>query len=352
MMSTVVGGAMLPHAPQFFTMPETEDKAVVAHVRKVAAEIGEKLRALKPDLWIIFSNDHVEQFFHQAAPPFTVHVGGEAHGEFAGRKFHWQIPSEIGFEIVRALYRQNFDPAFTSTAKIDYAIGIPLTHLGHTGPVLPIYVNAYLPPQPTMERCYQFGQAVARTVTALGLKTVILSSGGMSHFPGTDRYSNPELGWDKRALELLAQGKLKSLIGYDEDELDATGNIELRCWACAAGALGERKPDVVSMDPSWHHNYASLAWFGARDEKHAAHYPSIRPELVELTSALHGLAHDADSRAAYVANPPGYADKFRLPPDQRDALIKLDMPTIVKMGAHPLVPFLAQMQIQRLRKTG
>ena len=154
MMSTVIGGAMLPHAPQFFTMPETEDKAVVAHVREVAADIGERLRALKPDLWIIFSNDHAEQFFHNAAPPFTVHVGGEATGEFAGRKFHWKIPSEIGFEIVRQLYRQNFDPAFTSTAKIDYAIGIPLTHLGHTDPVLPIYVNAYLPPQPTMERCY------------------------------------------------------------------------------------------------------------------------------------------------------------------------------------------------------
>src|SRR5262245_26164585 len=164
MMSTVIGGAMLPHAPQFFTMPETEDKKNVEHVREVAAGIGNKLRALKPDLWIIFSNDHAEQFFHTTAPPFTVHVGGEASGDFAGRKFHWKVPSEIGFELVRQLYRQNFDPAFTSTAKIDYAIGIPLTHLGHTDPILPIYVNAYLPPQPTMERCYQFSQAVTRTV--------------------------------------------------------------------------------------------------------------------------------------------------------------------------------------------
>src|SRR5438874_7415251 len=49
MMSTVIGGAMLPHAPQFFTMPETEDKTVVAHVREVAAEVGRKLRALKPE---------------------------------------------------------------------------------------------------------------------------------------------------------------------------------------------------------------------------------------------------------------------------------------------------------------
>jgi 2,3-dihydroxyphenylpropionate 1,2-dioxygenase len=349
-MSTVVGGAMLPHAPQFFTMPDSEDKQTVEQVRAVGATIGEKLRALNPDLWIIFSNDHAEQFFHNAAPPFTVHVGGEATGEFAGRKFHWKIPSEIGFELVRQLYRQNFDPAFTSTAKIDYAIGIPLTHLGHTGPVLPIFVNAYLPPQPTMERCYSFGQAVARTVTALGLKTVILSSGGMSHFPGTDRYSNPELSWDNKALEKLKAGNLKSLIGYDETELDDTGNIELRCWACAAGALGERKPDIVSMDPSWHHNYASLGWVGSQIEERAAHYPSIKPELVELTSALHGLAHQEADRTQFVSNAAAYADRFKLTGEQREALIKLDVPMIVKMGAHPLVPFLANMQIQRLRK--
>jgi 2,3-dihydroxyphenylpropionate 1,2-dioxygenase len=349
MMSTVIGGAMLPHAPQFFTMPETEDKANVENVRKVAADIGAKLKALKPDLWIIFSNDHAEQFFHNVCPAFTVHVGGEASGEFAGRKFHWKIPSEIGFEIVRQLNRQGFDPAFTSTAKIDYAIGIPLTHIGLTDPVLPIYVNAYLPPQPTMERCYAFGQAVARTVTQLGLKTVILSSGGMSHFPGTDRYSNPEVAWDKRVLEKLAAGNLKSLIGYDEAELDDTGNIELRCWACAAGAIGERKPDIVSFDPSWHHNYASLAWIGGGVEGHVAHYPSIKPELVELTAALHSLAHDAGMRAQFVADAPAFADRFGLPADQREALIKLDLPSIVKMGAHPLVPFLAQLQIQRMR---
>jgi 2,3-dihydroxyphenylpropionate 1,2-dioxygenase len=349
-MSTVVGGAMLPHAPQFFTMPNTEDKAVVAHVREVAADIGDRLRALNPDLWIIFSNDHAEQFFHTTAPPFTIHVGGEARGEFAGRTFHWRIPSDIAFELVRQLYRQNFDPAFTSTAKIDYAIGIPLTHLGHSGPVLPIYVNAYLPPQPTMERCYAFGEAVARTVTALGLKTVILASGGMSHFPGTNRYAHPELAWDKRVLERLAAGNLKSLIGYDEAELDDTGNIELRCWACAAGALGERKPDVVSLDPSWHHDYASLAWIGAKAEpRQAAHYPSVRPELVELTTALHGLAHDADMRAQFLADAAAFADRFQLAPNQREALITLDMPSIVKMGAHPLVPFLARLQLDRQR---
>jgi 2,3-dihydroxyphenylpropionate 1,2-dioxygenase len=71
--------------------------------------------------------------------------------------------------------------------------------------------------------------------------------------------------------------------------------------------------------------------------------------LVELTSALHGLAHDAELRAQYLSDARGFADKFQLPPEQREALIKLDLPAMVKMGAHPLVPFLAQLQIQRQR---
>ena len=40
------------------------------------------------------------------------------------------------------------------------------------------------------------------------------------------------------------------------------------------------------------------------------------------------------------------------PPEQCDALIKLDLPAIVKMGAHPLVPFLAQLQMKHQRPQG
>jgi catalase len=32
MMSSVIGGAMLPHAPQFFTMPEAEDRNTVERI--------------------------------------------------------------------------------------------------------------------------------------------------------------------------------------------------------------------------------------------------------------------------------------------------------------------------------
>lgn len=349
MSSTILGGAMLPHAPQFFTLPETEDKAAIARVRAVAGTIGERLKALAPDLWVVIANDHAQQFFHQCAPPFTVHVGSEARGEFAGRTFRYQVAGELGLQLVRALYREGFDPAYSSTAQIDYALGIPMTHLGlsMSQQVLPLYVNAYLPPQPTMERCYAFGQALARGLERLGVRAVVVASGGMSHFPGTDRYAHPNLAFDESVLAPLRAGRLKSLIGYDDATLDDTGNIELRCWAVAAGALGERTPDVVQMDPSWHHNYASLGWWTPAVQAPRPHYPSIDPALVPVTAALHALAYDAAARARFQQDAAAFLAAHGVSSEHAPLLRTLDVPALVRAGVHPLVPFLAQMQLSR-----
>ena len=97
--------------------------------------------------------------------------------------------------------------------------------------------------------------------------------------------------------------------------------------------------NIVSLESSWHHNYASLGWFSPPGARSEPHFPSIKPELVELTVALHGLAHDEASRATFLADAAGYADLFRLTAEQREALIALDTSAIVAMGAHPLVPF-------------
>jgi 2,3-dihydroxyphenylpropionate 1,2-dioxygenase len=114
--------------------------------------------------------------------------------------------------------------------------------------------------------------------------------------------------------------------------------------------LGERKPDVISMDPSWHHNYASLGWWGGPPAAAELHYPSIKPELVGLIDALHGIAHEAERRAEYLADRDAYAGRFRLTVEQRAALVALDHKAIVALGTHPLLPFLARMQVDRADK--
>jgi 2,3-dihydroxyphenylpropionate 1,2-dioxygenase len=344
---TVLGGAFLPHAPQFFTRPDTEDAATVTRVENVAAKIGERLAALRPDVWVTISNDHTQQFFLHCAPPFALHVGGEARGSFAGREFRYDIASEVSLAVIRQLYAQGFDPAFSSTAEVDYALGIPLSHLRTSGPILPVFVNAYLPPQPTMPRCYAFGKAMAAALGVLGVRAVVVASGGMSHFPGTDRYARPDIDFDTSLLDSIRRGNLQTLAGLDERQLDESGNIELRCWAIAAGMLGERVPDILEFNPSWHHNYCSVAFWQPARTAAAPHYPATKPELVALTRALHGLAYDTSAREDYRRDAVSFAQGHGLPADHAKLLCAADFDAMVALGVHPLVSFLARMQLDR-----
>ncbi len=346
----ILGGAFLPHAPQFFTQPETEDMATIERVRSLARDIGDKLRALDPDVWIMIANDHANQFFLQCTPAFAFHVGAVVEGTFAERSFSYAVDSKTSLDLVRYLQVEGFDPAFTSTAEMEYSAAIPLDHLGVDAPIVPLYVNAYVPPQPAMERCYALGQALARGLAAMGKTAVVIASGGMSHFPGTERYSSPDLEFDRQLLEPLKDGHLRALLALDERRLDDTGNIELRCWGVAAGALGERVPDVASLDPSWHHNYGTLGWtFPPVADDWAPHYPTVHPERVALTRALHALAHDAEERARYLADPAGHAARRGLGAAEAAALVSLDEDAMAALGVHPLVPFLAKLQIDHAR---
>ena len=87
-----------------------------------------------------------------------------------------------------------------------------------------------------------------------------MASGGMSHYPGTDRYASPEFDWDRRVLETLAQGRGGELAAVTGEELDKAGNIELRTWLTVLGAAGDARADVYCYEPSWHHGNAVVEW--------------------------------------------------------------------------------------------
>lgn len=349
----IVGGAAVPHAPQFFTLPDTEDHDQVARIEQVMGRIGAGLRQLEPDIVVIVANDHLENFVLGAIPSFTVHCGPAVSGSFAGRDFGWPVAHEHSYDIVRDLQDQRFDPAFTLTSGIGYEFGIPLTFLGFDEEtlLLPIYVNTYAAPQPRPERCYDFGQALDRAIAAQGLRAVIIASGGLSHYPGTERYSEPDVPFDEALTRRMREGNLRALVGYDDRSLDETGNVEARSWQILAGALGERTPDHVSFEPSWHHTYASFGWTApVPAERPELHYPPISAEQVQIITALYGLRSSAADRDQYLSDPQAYADRFELSPDERDALLSLDEEKFRTLAVHPLIGFLARLQVDLHRK--
>src|SRR5207302_1374829 len=91
-------------------------------------------------------------------------------------------------------------------AGLGTAFTIPLEFCGYKREqqFLPIFVNAYVPPQPTPERCFAFGQALAHAIEREGRRAVVLASGGLSHYPGTPQYPHPDIDTDRVIFERLA----------------------------------------------------------------------------------------------------------------------------------------------------
>ncbi len=344
----VIGGAAVPHAPQFFTLPPTEDHRQVARVERTMADIGEKLRALDPEVVVIVANDHIENFALRCVPAFTVHCGREVRGSFAGRDFSWPVASEVAESAVRDLMAQGFDPAYSLNASIGYEFGIPLTFCGFAAstPVVPIYVNSYLPPQPTADRCYAFGQALHRALDRAGVRAVMLASGGLSHFPGTSRYADPDVATDRELMAQIESGRIRSLLSLGDGGLDRTGNVEARSWIMLAGALGDRAPDVVAIEPSWHHTYA-IAGFTATSPAREAplHYPMPDARRLPLYEALYALRMEHEARQAWLDDAGAYADRYTLTPEERSALVALDEDSMRALDIHPLLGFLARLHV-------
>ena len=192
-----------------------------------------------------------------------------------------------------------------------------------------------------MERCYAFGQALADGVKALGLRAAVVCSGGLSHYPGTERYADPgpDTAFDKHFMSMMDRGELRYLLALDDRRLDETGNIELRCWAVAAGMIGARAPDLTNFEPTWHHNYGTVAWtLEPTEEVFKPHYPPIHPDRVVLSEVLRRLPADASERARYLANPGAYSAGIEgLSSGERAALTSLDQSAMLALGVHPFV---------------
>jgi 2,3-dihydroxyphenylpropionate 1,2-dioxygenase len=336
----IIAGAAVPHAPQFHSMPTTEDREQVGRVRAAMQKVGDDIRALKTDLLIVMTNDHGDEYVVGCVPPFVVHCGNRAQGSHKHRGW-WNLRGDMGYEIVRGLMREGFDPAFTLDAPLTTPFTIPLEFMGYPRefPFLPIFINSYVPPQPSVERCYRFGEALNDVVGRLGLRAVFIASGGLSHFPGTPQYPNPDVKTDQVIYERLAAGNLRHLLSYSDEALDRTGNVESRSIAVLAGALGERKPNITAWEPSWHHTYAVFGWTSdAALEPGKPHYPAIPPEHAQLARALFELRTSDEACRRYLSDRAAFAQAHHLTPDETEAIVAMDESRLrERFSQHPLL---------------
>jgi aromatic ring-opening dioxygenase catalytic subunit (LigB family) len=258
----LVGAFACAHTPQLLARPETEDRDLVLRVHAAFARVRARLADLRPDAIVMVAGDHIEGFFLNAVPALAVYVGTDCAGTFGHYRYRFPIHEPLARSIVEQGIERGFDLLYTQDAPLDYAFYVPLhfTMPSPPTPIVPLHVNVYLPPQPTPRRCYDWGVALGEILKSRPERVALMASGGLSHFPGTDRYASPDIEFDHRVLDQLRQGHGRQLARLTSDELDKAGNVELRTWITVLGAVGDARADVYCYEPSWHHGNAVVEW--------------------------------------------------------------------------------------------
>ena len=176
------------------------------------------------------------------------------------------------------LVRKDFDIAYSEDAVLGHTFAVPFEFLiaGRAIPVIPFFTNVYLPPLPGTKRCAALGRAIAEIVAERPERFAIIASGGMSHYPGTWKYPQPEFDFDRWVIQELEKGNANAVLDLTVEQLDATGNTELLPWAILLGAIGNQRGELLQYTPTWHHGHAMMRFLPAREKAMAA---SVQVEL-------------------------------------------------------------------------
>jgi len=213
--------------------------------------VHEWLNRVKPDVAVVFSNDHGLNFFLNNMPTFAVGAAAEYRNEDEG----WGIPPlgafpgapELSWHIINHLVTSDFDIATCQEMLVDHAFSIPMKLLwdGHDGhwPVktVPIALNTVQHPMPSAKRCFALGRAVGAAIESYpaDIKVVVIGTGGLSHQLDGQRAGFINKEFDKLCLDKLVADPeaLTRYSIYELIELSGTQGIEIVNWIAARAAL-------------------------------------------------------------------------------------------------------------------
>jgi aromatic ring-opening dioxygenase catalytic subunit (LigB family) len=242
-------------APQGSATRPTVDQQ--KKLRKDAEESFAALRAdmeaARPDVLIVVANDQFVNFFWNNVPTFFVTVADEVKGQFTRHNFHYRNHKELGRAIVRRGMQQGIDFSFGEHIELQHTQVVPLYFLLREPkiPILPIYVNTWVDPAPSPRRCHQVGELIREVADQSNERIAILATGGLSHFPGSPRIGEIDTRFDHKLLQLMREGKGRSLADYSVEELLQAGDSEFLNWMVVIGTVGDAKAAYTSYMPDF-----------------------------------------------------------------------------------------------------
>jgi 2,3-dihydroxyphenylpropionate 1,2-dioxygenase len=240
--------------------PDYYDRACGALGRRMITEtmtaigqMGTRFAATGADALIVVADDHMNAFSFNCVPAICVRIGRRVqrmmqdHAEAFDKVLDhmpvtYPLHEELGNVILEQGLASGFDLALSWEAPVDHAFLAPVNTMLGTQPIpplVPIFVNAFVAPQPTARRCFAFGQHIARVVAKSPWNVGIIATGGLSHFPelSLPRVGETDVVFDRKLIHWMETGEHAPLQELTADELHKTGSHEFLNWMVLLGAI-------------------------------------------------------------------------------------------------------------------
>ena len=233
---------MAPHTSSSGPSLEVQKK-LRADAEKAFSVLQAELIASRADVLIVVANDQFVNFFYNNIPTFYVTLADEVEGQFTRHHFHYQNHKELGQAILKSGLEKGIDLSFGRHVELQHTQVVPLYFLlpEPTIPILPIYVNTWVSPLPTPHRCYRLGEVIREVAEQREERVAILATGGLSHFPGSPKIGEIDTEFDQQILQIMRDGKGKTLADHSSDYFFQAGNSEFLNWMVVLGVVGDTK---------------------------------------------------------------------------------------------------------------
>lgn len=261
-MAHLVGGLAASHIPAIGAAMArgAEDEPYWKPFFEGFPPIREWLGQVKPDVAVVFYNDHGLNFFLDKMPTFAV----GAAAQYLNADEGWGIPTlppfkgnqDLSWHAINHLIEREFDIVTCQEMLVDHAFTLPLKLFWPEEftqiQTVPIHINTVQFPLPSAKRCYALGQAVGEAIRSWDstLKVVVMGTGGLSH-----QLDGERAGFINKHFDLAFLNSMQThpdwatqFSTHELVEKTGTQGVELLNWLAMRGALGHNASMV-------HRNY-------------------------------------------------------------------------------------------------
>jgi len=220
-------------------------------IRKGMAAVGQAIRRSRPDILVIVSSDHLNNFTLDAQIPLAVGIADTyvPLGDLGVPQVACTGSREFGNAFADFCAEEGFDIVPVENIRPDHGISFPNAFSNPKGAakLVPLYLNTVMTPAPSCRRAWALGIALRRFIETRRPqheRVSVLGTGGLSHWVCLPESGRVNVDWDQTIMDCMVSGRGEELAALHHDDIlrdGGNGGLEIAAWALVAGVSGNAK---------------------------------------------------------------------------------------------------------------